>query len=306
MKTLLITGALGFIGKHFITYFQAKGYRIVALEHPSLLDSAVNCPCEIFFADITIEAELLNLNLPKVDALLHLAGQSSGPRSFLIPEIDLELNCKGTLNVIKLCLKFGIKRILFASSFVVYGNSTAIMLHEGLATQPLSVYASSKLYAENILATYAEPHGINWNSLRMFNVYGEGQDIKKPDQGIVGIFLNQLIQSPIVNVKGSINRYRDLVYISDVALAWEAVLESSAYNQAFNVGSGFKTSIKTLITTIASLMGMSDVLEIIEVDPSPGDITGACASLDQITKLTGFLPEIHLSEGLSRMVNYYV
>ena len=172
-----------------------------------------------------------------------ICGQSSGPRSFFIPDIDLSLNALGTLNIIKLCNKFSIPRILFASSFVVYGHQDSLVLSEDLAVKPVSVYASSKLYAENLLSSYAQPLGIKWNSLRMFNVYGPGQDITKPDQGIVGIFLNQLLSSSEVIVKGSSTRTRDLVYIDDVVSAWLHVYRSSAYNQAFNVGSGISTSI---------------------------------------------------------------
>ena len=121
--------------------------------------------------------------------------------------------------------------------------------------KPNSVYGNSKLSCEHLLRVYAEPNGINWNSLRMFNVYGPGQDITKPDQGLVGIFLNMLLNSNVVDVKGSLDRYRDLVFIDDVIYAWESVLFSGARNLALNVGSGQKTTFLNLINLIAEILG---------------------------------------------------
>ena len=164
----------------------------------------------------------------------------------------------------------------------------------------------SKLYAENLLKTYAEPNGITWNALRMFNVYGPGQDITKPDQGIVGIFLNQLLRSPVVNVKGSVSRFRDLVFIDDVAYAWKCVLNSNSHNQAFNVGSGNQTSISSLISTIASLLPFREKFQINEIDPTPGDINGAYADLSHISSLTGYSPQNDLKSGLEKMVKHYL
>jgi UDP-glucose 4-epimerase len=307
MKSLLITGAYGFVGKFFVDYFSALGYQICCLEHPkfSSRPTLTNSNIRLYFADITDLDSLLTCELPPVDVVLHLAGQSSGPRSFAIPETDLLLNSLGTLNIIRLCINKNIPRLLFASSFVVYGNSKFELLSEHSPTYPTSVYGSSKLYAENLLRTYAQPNGISWNALRMFNVYGPGQDITKPDQGIVGIFLNQLLNGSTANVQGALDRFRDLVYIEDVALAWKFVLESDSSNMAFNVGSGTKTSIKCLIELIAQHLSLSDSLIINEIDPTPGDIKGAFADLSLIRLHTGYSPTYDLQAGLAKMIPHY-
>ena len=138
----------------------------------------------------------LKLNFSNVDALIHLAAQSSGPKSFHIPHHDINLNI--FVNIIDLCINNSIKKILFASSFVVYGertNGIEAAIKEDDFCNPKSIYASSKFYCENLLKNYAEPKGLSWNTLRMFNVFGPGQDITKKDQGVVGIFLNMLLSS---------------------------------------------------------------------------------------------------------------
>ncbi len=94
---------------------------------------------------------------------------------------------------------------------------------------------------------YAQPKGIRWNALRMFNVYGPGQDITKPDQGVVGIFMNMLLQRDDVQVKGRLDRFRDLIHIDDVVQGWDRCLHGGAYNQAFNLGTGDKTTFEGLI-----------------------------------------------------------
>ena len=96
----------------------------------------------------------------------YLAAQSSGPKSFNIPHQDIDINIKGTLNVINLTIKHNIKRLLFASSFVVYGDKEGReRLSESDQCYPKSIYANSKLAAENLLRNFAEPNGVNWNIL---------------------------------------------------------------------------------------------------------------------------------------------
>ena len=156
--------------------------------------------------------------------MLHLAAQSSGPRSFSIPVQDIKLNILGTLNTINWCVENQVERLLFASSFVVYGDhADRESLDENTPCHPKSVYATSKLACEHLLMTYAQPKGVKWNALRMFNVYGPGQDITKPDQGVVGIFMHMLLIRCRAG-QGSPHRYRDLICIDDVVQGWERCL----------------------------------------------------------------------------------
>ena len=305
MKKIAITGGFGFIGEKLTNHFLKKNMDVIVLEHPDAVQPDNYPDVEVIPFDITCEDQDKYPGIDHTDALLHLAAQSSGPRSFSIPATDVKLNILGTLNTINFCIQNSIEKVLFASSFVVYGDHPEKeMLDEKTSCSPKSVYAGSKLAAEHLLANYAGPQGIHWNSLRMFNVYGPGQDITKSDQGVVGIFLNMLLKSNKVDIKGSLERFRDLVFIDDAISAWDLCLEKGEKNQVYNVGSGTKTTYLELIITIAKLLGKQDKLKINELEGTPGDILGCYADVTKISNQLGFKSEYSLEKGLKNFLTW--
>ena len=305
IKKVLITGGYGFIGSCVARHLQAKGTDVAIMEHPNAKSPKELDGLEVLRADITDEESMCQAKLAGVDAVLHFAAQSSGPRSFSVPVLDVKLNVLGTVNVINWCLNNQVERLLFASSFVVYGDHPELeSLDEDVPCKPKSVYATSKLASEYLLMNYAQPKGIRWNSLRMFNVYGPGQDITKPDQGVVGIFMNMLLQQNDVQVKGRLDRFRDLIYIDDVVHGWDLCLYGDAFNQVFNLGTGEKKTLEELIKAIAHTMGKEDNLRIEELAGTPGDMMGCYADLARIREALGFKPHYSLDEGLIKMWNW--
>lgn len=302
MKKVLITGGFGFVGSRLVRHLRSSGLEVVIMEHAAATAPSDIAAVQVVRADITDESSLAAAPLAGVDAVLHLAAQSSGPRSFSIPVMDVKLNVLGTLNVINWCLANQVERLLFASSFVVYGDhADREALDETTPFRPKSVYAGSKLAAEHLLMNYAQPKGIRWNALRMFNVYGPGQDITKPDQGVVGIFMNMLRHKDSVQVKGRLDRFRDLVCIDDVMQGWERCLRGGAYNQAFNLGTGEKTTYEGLIRALATVMGKADRVRIEELPGTPGDMQGCIADVSRIRKELGYVPAVPLVDGLRQM-----
>ena len=301
MKKILITGGFGFIGSSLVNHFQNKGFDIVILDYKKSEPKKNLKNIQIIKADISDENQINKIKVKNVDAVLHLAGQPSGPKSFSIPIIDIRLNLIGTTNIINFCENNYIKKIIFASSFVVYGNQDKEILKENDHCIPRSVYATSKLSAEYMLKNYAQKKNINWNVLRMFNVYGPGQDITKPDQGLVGIFMNMLKKTNIVEVKGSLERFRDIVNIADVVQAWDLCLENNCNNEIFNLGTGSKTTFKQLILTLAKVMEKGKNLKILEKGKTIGDLKGCVASLEKIKNKLNYQPKISLEAGLKEM-----
>jgi UDP-glucose 4-epimerase len=302
VKKVLITGGFGFVGSHLVRHLRSTGYEAVVMEHPAAKVPACLADVQVLRADIADDASMARAKLTGLDAVLHLAAQSSGPRSFSVPVLDVKLNILGTVNVINWCIDNQVDRLIFASSFVVYGDqANREELDETVPCRPKSVYATSKLACEHLLANYAQPKGIRWNALRMFNVYGPGQDITKPDQGVVGIFMNMLLHSDLAQVKGRLDRFRDLIYIEDVVQGWERCLGHDAHNQVFNLGTGEKTTFEGLIRSLATVMGKGDSVRIEELAGTPGDMMGCVADLARIRQALGYAPAIQLTEGLRQM-----
>ena len=157
---------------------------------------------------------------------------------------------------------------------------------------------------EHLLTTYAQVKGIKWNALRMFNVYGPGQDITKGDQGVVGIFMNMLLKQDVVQVKGSLDRFRDLVHVDDVIQGWDLCLHSDIYNESYNLGSGTKTTYRDLIVSLAKVMGKEDTLKLEELPGTPGDMMGCYADITKIKKNLNYNPKYNLIEGIRDMYNW--
>lgn len=305
MTKVLVTGGFGFIGSRIVERLFERGVDVVVLEHPATPEREFSHDVEVVRADITSGESLGDAKVEGVDAVLHLAGQPSGARSFSIPVEDVQINALGTLRVVNWCLDNEVGRIVTASTFNVYGDHPELERYaEDTCCQPKSVYATSKLAAEHLLANFAGPKGVGWNALRMFNVYGPGQDITRTDQGVVGIFMGQLMKSDRIEVKGSLERFRDLVYIDDVVQAWEKCVFSEATNEPLNLGTGEKTTFGGLIRTLAQVMGKADVLEIEELPGTPGDMLGCVADLTRIRAAIGYEPTVPLEQGLEQMYRW--
>ena len=302
---VIVTGGYGFVGSKIVKRLFKEGYEVVVLEHPSSKRPADFPKSEIILCDITSESEVANISIESVDAVLHLAAQSSGPKSFSIPEVDLDINIFGTLNIIKMCHKNLIPRILFASSFVVYGDGDGHSpCKETDPTFPKSIYATSKLACEHLLKNYAEPLGIKWNALRMFNIYGPGQDLTLQDQGLVAIFLGNILRSNELVVNGSLDRYRDLVYIDDVVEGWMACLNCvNCNNGIYNIASGEKITFRKLINVLIEYCGKSN-FKIIESGSTQGDILGCFADVSKAKHEIGFSAQNKADIGIAKFVEW--
>lgn len=297
MKKILITGGLGYIGSKITEKLIEKNYDVIILDnyYTNVRKKIKNS--KIIKCDITKFSELYKLKIKNISAVIHLAAQSSGPKSYEIPEIDININILGTINMIKFCKKNKIKKFLFSSSFTVYGQSKKFKLNENDSCNPKSFYAVSKFASEKYIQLLCNKYKIQWNILRLFNVYGPGQDLKRADQGIVSIYLNYIKNSNILPLKGSLKRFRDLIYIDDVVAGWLLCLESkTAYNQIFNLGTGKKTYISKIIALICDLYRKK--IKIKKEEGTPGDILGCYADTKKIKKFLKFETKYDFKKGL--------
>ena len=238
--------------------------------------------------------------LPKdYNTIFHLAGQSSGEISFENPVDDLKKNTASTLNLINHGIEFKAKKIIFASSMSVYGNHKK-KLKENLILKPLSCYGVSKLASENYLKIFSKK--IPYINLRMFNVYGPGQDLSNLKQGMVSIYLAQAIKKNKIIIKGSLNRVRDFIYIDDVVDVWLKTLSGRRIlNKDFNVGTGNPTSIKKLISIIKkNFIGCKITVQ----KNTPGDQDFVCSDNKRLSNIINTKNFLDITRGIKKYINF--
>ena len=248
---VLITGVGGFIASHIARKFIKEGYHVIGVDDFSG-GKKENVPngVEMIEGDLANQ-ETINKIPKNCSYILHLAGQSSGEMSFDDPILDLRKNSISTLNLIKFARDNRVKKILFASSVSIYGSAGERGLNEHDMCGPSSCYGVSKLAGEGYLRIYSKD--IPYVNMRMFNVYGPGQDLDNLRQGMVSIYLAQAIRVGNIHIKGSIDRFRDYIFIDDVVEAWyRATTRDDIFNISINIGTGIRTSVKQLLNIIKS------------------------------------------------------
>ncbi len=300
MKTIIITGGLGYLGSHLTKKLINEGYKVIIFDNFFTNTCSKIKGSKVIKCDITNYRNLNKIKLKNIHAVLHLAAQSSGPKSIEFPDLDVRLNILGTVNILKYCKENKIKNFLFASSFTVYGDPIkSQILKEKDSCYPKSLYGISKHTCEQYIKILCKKYSINWSIIRMFNVYGPGQDLSRRDQGIVSIYLSYIKEGNYLPIKGSLNRFRDLIYIDDVVDAWVKCLKNRKYkNEIYNLGSGKKTFIKEIIDEIILVYGKTGKVKIKKIAPTPGDINGCYASIKNISKKINFKPKISFKKGI--------
>ena len=294
MTKVLITGVAGFIASHVARRFLAEGYSVVGVDDLSG-GKRENIPDGVKFIQGDLKDPATIKCLPTdCRQILHLAGQSSGEISFDDPVADLEMNVTSTLRLIDYGIQIRAERIIYASSMSVYGAVPDAPTSESHHPKPLSCYGVGKLSSENYLRIYQNK--LPFVAMRMFNVYGPGQDLRNLRQGMVSIYLAQALVSGRIEVKGGLERFRDFIFIDDVVEAWyRACTRREALNNAINIGTGIRTSVSQLLKSIHELLPNSNSFI---SGSTMGDQCGIYSNTDAMRRLLGFEATIRLDRGL--------
>lgn len=298
-KTLVVTGVAGFIGSHVARALHSHGHKVVGID-----DCSTGCvdvvPTSIEFIQCDLsDPSNLSLLPEECYAVLHLAGQSSGEISFEDPLSDLQKNAFTTLNLIQYC-KTSKAKLIVASSMSVYGDvSSEFPVAEDLTSHPLSCYGIGKSAAESYMRIHS--HLFPTMAIRMFNVYGPGQDLTNMKQGMVSIYVAQALKTNHIDIHGSLDRLRDFIYIDDITEIWcRAAFHEWVGHVTLNAGCGVKTSVRELVESIQSLLPH---ITYSTSDPTPGDQNGIYASTTKLTSTLGPLDFISLQDGLHRFIS---
>lgn len=278
----------------------AEGCSVVGVDDLSS-GKVSNIPSTIDFVEGDLASVATIAQLPnKCDVVLHLAGQSSGEMSFDDPVADLSKNTVSTLNLIRYATNVEVAELVYASSMSVYGNVPDAPIGEDEHVAPLSCYGVGKLAAENYLAVFAKQ--LPSVNMRMFNVYGPGQDMTNLRQGMVSIYLAQALANKHIVVKGSLDRFRDFIYIDDVVEAWcRAATMVDVVGTTINIGTGARTTVAQLLDVVKQHVPGTTVSV---SDPTPGDQNGIYADTRRMKMVLQLNDLVGLAEGVRRFSDF--
>jgi len=300
----LVTGGLGFIGSQVAARLLEDGHRVTVLDNHASPVVADVSGAGVITADVTDAGATEALDVPPADCVLHLGGPSSGPASARDPVGTMAASYAGTLNVLELSRRLGVRRFVYASSMTVYGDVEQVPVTEETPCQPRSHYGIAKFACERLVELQCRQNGVGYNSLRVFNVYGPGQDLSRTDQGLVSIFLAMLLKGPDIVSKGTLDRVRDVVHIDDVVEAFVRCAASANVDGPLNVASGSGITIGELIAEMADELGLTKRLNVTVADGTPGDIQTIEADISALIAATGFRPRFDPPTGVRRFARW--
>ena len=294
---ILVTGGAGFIGSHIVDAFIRDGHTVSIVDDLSSgRRENVNASAQFYECDIRDRAALENIMQEgRFEVVCHHAAQIDVRRSVADPALDASVNLLGLLVLMECCVKFGVRRVIFASSGgAIYGEQDAFPAGEEHPTRPLSPYGISKLASEHYLYYYHTIHGIDAIALRYANVYGPRQN-PHGEAGVVAIFATKMLKSerPIVNGDGK--QTRDYVFVEDVARANLKALQCRGI-QAFNVGTGKETDVNEIYRLIKQHTGFPFEAE--HGLEKKGEQRRSVIDAARINRVLGWSPTVGIEEGL--------
>lgn len=299
MKQYLVTGAAGFIGAAVAKALLDQGHEVVTVDNLST-GSKFHVPKGVFLIEGNCQdPEVIDqLKTFNFEAIYHIAGQSSGEISFENPVYDLQTNAQSTLQLLSLSRKIGCNKFIYASTMSIYGDTENLPVKEDLIPTPKSFYGVGKLASEHYLRIYASQFKMATAALRLFNVYGPGQNLTNMKQGMVSIFFAQALNDKHIHVKGAPERFRDFIYIEDVVKAFietENFLVPDRFLN-FNVCSGVKTSVGELVDVICEQFSENITTQF--EGSTPGDQFGIYGCPEQMHGILGNWSKTDFKSGI--------
>jgi UDP-glucose 4-epimerase len=308
---ILVTGGAGFIGSHLCRRLLADGHDVSVVDNEfNGRRESVPAGARFLHGDVTVPPEVEPAFARGLDAVCHIAGQVSIIRAFSDPVSDLKTNVEGTLNVLQLCLKYRVPRLIHASSMTLYGDCRTVPTPETEPAVPDSYYGITKQAAERYVHATAERPDLGFDfkvtSLRMFSVYGPGQSFSNPYQGVLGIFSGNVLRGEPITIFGDGKQTRDFVYVGDIVEGWVRALETPASaGGVFNLGSGRSLSINELAQAVVAAFGHKPGgYEVRHAPGRPGEQRTVQADISRARSVLGWEPRTSFERGLAETVRW--
>jgi UDP-glucuronate 4-epimerase len=310
---ILVTGGAGFIGSHLVERLAARGDRIAIYDNfDSYYDRATkeaNVGAALMMGNVRlVEGDILDkkklfstFDRARPDKVVHLAARPGVRPSFEAPQLYLDINTSGTLNVLQACHDFGVARMIYASSSSVYGAVQGAAREDVTPLNPLSPYGASKVAGEALCSAFAHRSGLSATSLRFFTVYGPRQ---RPDMA-VSRFTRMIQSGETVPVYGDGGSQRDYTYISDIISGIVAALDADmpGYN-VFNLGRGQPIMLRDLLKLVE--FGLERRARTQFLPAQPGDPQSTCADVARAHAMLGYEPRVTAQEGVIRYTEWFL
>jgi UDP-glucose 4-epimerase len=305
LKTL-VTGGAGFIGSNLVRSLLEAGHDVRVVDNFSTGNRANLVEVE---DDIElVEGELRSYErahnaVRGVEVVFHQGALPSVPRSVQDPLTTTAVNVDGTLNVLLAARDERVRRVVFASSSSVYGNSGELPRSETSAPDPIAPYAVAKLAAERFCVSFSRVYEIETVALRYFNVFGPRQDPRSQYAAVVPRFIQEISEGRPVEIYGDGMQSRDFTFVANVVEANLLASTADGVNgRILNIATGSPISVNELADTIARVLGRE--VEKTYLPPRPGEVRDSWANLTQARELLGYETRVGLEEGLRRTADF--
>ena len=307
MATYLVTGGAGFIGSNIVDELLKRGARVRVLDNFSTgrEDNVQEFASrvDLIRGDVRDE-DAVDRAVKGVDYVLHQAALASVPRSIADPTSNNQVNAQGTLNILLAAKKHGVKRVVYASSSSVYGDSQELPKVESMTPNPKSPYAVAKLAAEYYCRVFGELYGVPTVSLRYFNVFGPRQDPNSQYSAVIPLFVKALLEGKSPNIYGDGEQSRDFTFISNVVNANLLACEANVTGaRVYNIACGGRYTLNQLFAALRERIG-GDV-EPVYGPPRAGDVKHSMAGIERIQRELGYQVGPSFEEGIDRTVQWY-
>src|SRR5215831_188974 len=306
-KLYLVTGGAGFIGSHICDRLLRDGNAVRVLDEFSngKEENLEGMRSEIeLFRGSVCDRDIVARAVKGAYVVFHQAALGSVPRSVADPLTTHESNITGTLNVLLAARDLGVRRVVFASSSSVYGETPVLPKHEDMKPEPLSPYALSKLSAEQYCGVFHRVYGFETVALRYFNIFGPRQDPESQYAAVIPKFVTAILAGRRPVVFGDGMQSRDFTYVDNVVEANLLASEAeAAAGKFFNVACGGRYTLLDLLSKIKESL-KSDI-EPVHESPRPGDVRDSQASIDAAKSILGYQVLVDFDEGLRRTVAWY-
>ncbi len=301
-----MTGCAGFIGSNIVEALIKRGFDVIGIDDFSTGKKKNIEDLDFEFIQGSInDRDLLMKILKRVDHILHQAAIPSVPRSIDDPMRSNIVNIGGTLNLLICAKDSGIKRVVYASSSSVYGDSEKLPKKEDMAINPLSPYALTKYAGEGYCKLFNDIYGLETISLRYFNVFGPKQDPTSEYSAVIPIFIKLMLSgnNPVIFGDGSTSR--DFSYIENNVEAniLAMIAPEQACGKVYNIACEERTSLNELVEYINVILNTD--FKPIHEEERPGDIKHSLADISLARKYLNYKPKVYFREGLKKTIEWY-